>query len=95
MDSSNGVDQTIKKRALHRAKILEGQMRGLARAIAKEEYCVDLLLHSLSIQKSLQSLNQLLLENHLKTHVKHQLHKKDEEEKAVKELVKIFSLSQK
>ncbi|MBI2054901.1 MAG: metal-sensing transcriptional repressor [Candidatus Sungbacteria bacterium] len=89
------VDQKIKSRALHRARILEGQMKGLTKAIAKEEYCVDLLLYSLSIQKSLQSLNQLLLENHLRTHVKHQLQKRSEETKAVQELIRIFSLSHK
>lgn len=89
------VDQDIKRRALHRASILEGQMKGLTKAIEKEEYCVDLLLQSLSIQESLKSLSQLLLENHLKTHVKHQLQKKSEEEKAIKELIRIFSLSHK
>ena len=70
-------------------------MKGLTKAIAEEKYCVDLLLQSLSIRESLKSLNQLLLENHLKTHVKHQLQKRGEEEKAVKELVEIFSLSNK
>ncbi len=89
------LDQKLKKRALHRARILEGQMKGLTKAIAEEKYCVDLLLQSLSIRESLKSLNQLLLENHLKTHVKHQLQKRGEEEKAVKELVEIFSLSNK
>lgn len=89
------VDQNLKKRAIHRAKILEGQMRGLTKAIEKEEYCVDLLLQSLSIQESLKSLNRLLLENHIKTHVKYQLQKKSEEDKAIKELIKIFSLSNK
>ena len=70
-------------------------MKGLTKAIEEEQYCVDLLLQSLSIQESLKSLNRLLLENHLKTHVKHQLQKKDEEERAVKELIRIFSLSNK
>ena len=87
------LDQKLKGRAVHRAKILEGQMAGLRKAIGEEKYCIDLLLQSLSIQKSLQSLNRLLLENHIRTHVKHQLQRKGEEEKAVKELITIFSLS--
>ncbi|MBI2623163.1 MAG: metal-sensitive transcriptional regulator [Candidatus Liptonbacteria bacterium] len=89
------VNQHIKKRALHRARILEGQMKGLAKAIEEEQYCVDLMLQSLSIQESLKSLNRLLLENHLKTHVKHQLQKKGEEERAVQELIKVYTLSNK
>jgi len=59
----------IKKRALHRSKILEGQMRGLEKMIEAEDYCMDIITQSLAIQKSLRSLNKLLVENHLRTHV--------------------------
>jgi len=86
------VDQKIKKRAVHRAKIIRGQMDGLIRAIEREDYCTNLLRQSVSIQESLKSLNRLLLENHIKTHVKHQLHGKDED-KAIKELMEIYSFS--
>ncbi len=63
----------IKKRAAHRTKIIEGQMKGLQKMIDGEEYCVDILTQSLAIQKSLASLNKLILENHLRTHVSEQL----------------------
>ncbi|MCL4704979.1 metal-sensing transcriptional repressor [bacterium] len=86
------VDQKIKKRAVHRAKIIRGQLDGLIRAIEREDYCTSLLRQSVSIQESLKSLNRLLLENHIKTHVKHQLHGK-EEDKAIKELMEIYSFS--
>lgn len=89
------VDQKIKKRALHRAKILKGQLDGLIKAIEKEEYCPTLLEQSLSIQKSLKSLDNFLLENHLRSHVKHQMQNKGEDEMAIKELVKIYTLSNK
>jgi CsoR family transcriptional regulator, copper-sensing transcriptional repressor len=85
----------IKKRALHRAKILEGQLRALTKAIGEEEYCVNLLRQSLSVQNSLKSLDGLLLENHLGTHVKDQLRKKTSERRAISELLEIFSLSKK
>lgn len=86
------VDQKIKKRAVHRAKIIRGQLDGLIRAIEREDYCTSLLRQSVSIQESLKSLNRMLLENHIKTHVKHQLHGK-EEDKAIKELMEIYSFS--
>jgi DNA-binding FrmR family transcriptional regulator len=89
------MDEKIKKRSLHRAKILEGQMKGLTKAIENEKYCVDLLLQSLSIQQSLKSLGGLILENHIRTHVKHQLRDPAQEDKAVTELLKIFTLSNK
>jgi DNA-binding FrmR family transcriptional regulator len=59
----------LKKRALHRARILEGQLRGVTKMIESEEYCVDIITQTLAIQKSLRSLNKLLVENHLRTHV--------------------------
>ncbi|HEX3680171.1 MAG TPA: metal-sensing transcriptional repressor, partial [Galbitalea sp.] len=31
----------IKKRALHRSRILQGQLRGLEKMIDNEDYCVD------------------------------------------------------
>ena len=59
----------IKKRALHRARILEGQLRGVEKMIENDDYCVDIITQTLAIQKSLRSLNKLLVENHLRTHV--------------------------
>lgn len=89
------IDQKLKKRAVHRAKILEGQMKGLTRAIEAGKYCIDLLRHSLSIQKSLQSLNVLLLEQHLRRHVKHQMKQSKSDERAIKELLEVFELHNK
>lgn len=89
------VDQQLKKRAVHRAKIIKGQVEGLIKAILQEVYCPDLLRQSLSIQNSLKSLDKLLLENHLKTHVKSQMRTKSQSQQAVKELVEIYTLSKK
>lgn len=89
------VDQKLKNRAIHRAKIIRGQLDGLIKAIEKEEYCPDLLGQSLSIQRSLKSLDAFLLENHLRTHVKRQMQHKGEEEKAVRELIRVYTLSTK
>jgi DNA-binding FrmR family transcriptional regulator len=65
----DAVIADIKKRALHRARIIEGQLRGIERMIDDEAYCVDIITQTLAVQKSLRSLNKLLVENHLRTHV--------------------------
>ena len=84
----------LKKRALHRTKILEGQMRGLEKMIENEEYCMDIITQSLAIQKSLRSLNKLLVENHLRTHVTHMFHEGGEQaDLAVDELLKVYELN--
>ncbi len=89
------LDQKLKKRSIHRAKIIRGQIDGLIRAIEEEEYCPTLLEQSLSIQRSLKSLDAYMLENHLRTHVKHQLCRREEEDRAIKELIKVYTLSSK
>jgi DNA-binding FrmR family transcriptional regulator len=85
----------IKKRSLHRTKILEGQMRGLQKMIDNEEYCMDILTQSLAIQKSLKSLNKLILENHIRTHVAESLRtsEKEAQEAAIDELLDLYELS--
>ena len=89
------LDQKLKKRAIHRAKIIAGQFAGLIKAIEREDYCPTLLEQSLSIQRSLKSLDAFLLKNHLQTHVKNQMHTKGQEEKAVSELIDIYTLANK
>lgn len=88
------VIEDLKRRALHRARILEGQLRGLERMIDDEEYCVDIVTQSLAIQKSLRSLNKLLVENHLRTHVTDMFDAGGESrDRAVDELLKVYELN--
>jgi len=86
----------IKSRAIHRAKILQGQLKGLEKMIDSEDYCMDIITQSLAIQKSLGSLNKLLVENHLATHVKDMMGSKDPviQEKVQQELLKIFEITE-
>lgn len=83
--------EDIKKRALHRTSILEGQLRGVTRMIESDDYCMDIITQSRAIQRSLESLNRLLLENHLRTHVTDMFEEGGEQrEQAVSELLKAF-----
>ena len=70
-------------------------MKGLEKMINQEEYCMDVIIQSLAIQKSLSSLNKLVLENHLKTHITEKLSSNDEKSKAeaVQELLDLYELS--
>ena len=64
--------------------------------IDTEEYCMDVITQSLAIQKSLGSLNKLLVENHLATHVKHKMVSKDPkvQKQLQEELLKIYEITQ-
>jgi DNA-binding FrmR family transcriptional regulator len=91
---SGQMIEDIKKRALHRSRILQGQLRGLEKMIENEEYCVDIITQNLAIQKSLSSLNKLLVENHLRTHVTDMFEEGGERrEAAVSELLTVFELT--
>lgn len=70
-------------------------MRGLQKMIDSEEYCMDILTQSLAIQKSIGSLNKLVLENHLKTCATDQLSSDTDTErgKAIQELLDLYELS--
>lgn len=87
--------EDIKKRASHRTKIIEGQIKGLQKMIDNEQYCMDILTQSLAIQKSLASLNKLIVENHLATHITEMLSSGDEKEqtKALEELLNLYELN--
>lgn len=70
-------------------------MRGVQKMIENEDYCMDILTQSLAIQKSIGSLNKLILENHVRTHIKESLSSSSEkeQEKAVTELLSLYELS--
>ena len=57
-------------------------------------YPVMAITQSLAIEKSLQSFNRVMLENHLKEHVAHQF-REGKEDKAINELLKIYFLNNK
>ena len=87
--------QDIKKRASHRSKIIKGQFDGLQKMIDNEVYCMDILTQSLAIQKSLASLNKLIVENHITTHVTDMLSSGDAkmQEQAHEELLRLYELN--
>lgn len=78
----------VKVQAEKRINIIKGQLDGLLKMVEEDQYCVDLLNQSLAIQNSLKSLDGVLFERHLTTHVPHQFH--SDQKKAVIELVTLF-----
>lgn len=85
----------IKRRALHRTKILQGQIKGIEKMIADEDYCMDIITQTLAVQNSLSSLNKLMVENHLRTHVSNKLSSSDEQlqTEAINELISLYELT--
>lgn len=86
--------KTSEKKLINRLRIIKGQLNGLEKLVTEKEYCPDIIRLSLAIQKSLQSFNQVMLENHLEEHISNQF-KQGKDKQAIKELSEIYSLSNK
>ena len=59
-----------------------------------ERYCVDIITQSSAIKEALSGVEDVMLENHLATHVIHQI-KNGKSQKATTEILKIYKLAQK
>ena len=88
------MKENIKKKALHRLKIAQGQIQGLLKMVEAENYCIDVINQSLAVKEALSSFENLMLENHLSTHVIDQI-KKGQHSKVEKEILSIYKLSKK
>src|SRR5438309_12027222 len=59
---SYAKDKTLLVRRLRR---MEGQGRGIARMIEREEYCVDILQQTAALRAAVDALSVLVLEDHV------------------------------
>ena len=81
----------IRAQSLRRLKIVAGQVQALQKQIEEDRYCMDVLDLSLSIQKALRSLDGLVIEGHLRTHVLEMM-TGGEQERAINELLKLYKV---
>ncbi|MFZ2126429.1 MAG: metal-sensing transcriptional repressor [Candidatus Microsaccharimonas sp.] len=86
--------EDIKTRAVHRLKIVEGQIRGLQKMVEDDKYCIDIITQASAIKEALSSIEDMLLENHLSTHVIHQI-RSGNEAQATDEILKVYKLKRK
>jgi DNA-binding FrmR family transcriptional regulator len=84
----------IKKNALRRLSLIKGQLCGVIKMVDEERYCVDIITQSSAIKKALSGVEDLILQNHLETHVAHQI-KTGKEKLAAGEILKIYGLKRK
>ncbi len=62
--------------------------------VEDEKYCIDIITQASAIKEALSGIEDLILENHLTTHVIHQI-KHGDEKKAVTEILKVYKLKRK
>lgn len=85
-----GVDADVKDRNVKRLRRIEGQVRGLARMVEDDRYCVDILDQVAAVERALQAVAAELVRNHLHHCVRHALSGHGDADAAVDELVTVL-----
>ena len=88
------MNADIKKKSLRRLSLIKGQVDGLTKMVHAERYCVDIIIQVSAVKEALSGVEDLVLENHLTTHVVEQM-KSGKNKKAVAEILKVYKLAQK
>lgn len=78
----------------NRLRRIEGQVRGLQQMIENKTYCIDVITQTSAIKQALAGVEDLLLEQHLAHCVIDQV-KNGKEDKATKEILKVYALKRK
>ena len=63
--SGPDVVRPDKQRLIHRLNRIEGQVRGVARMVDEDKYCIDVLTQISAVNSALQSVALGLLDEHL------------------------------
>lgn len=88
------MNATLESATLRRLKIIEGQVRGLQKMVDENAYCIDIITQASAVKEALSGVEDLLLENHLRTHVIDQV-KNGDEAQATEEILKVYKLKRK
>ena len=81
--------QVPKTNILHRLKIAKGHLEKVIKMVEEDEYCIDIVHQLLAIQSALKNVDEIVLENHLKSCVADSI-KRGESEEAIKEVMEVL-----
>lgn len=81
-----------KQRILHRFKITRGHLEKVISMVEKDAYCIEVIHQSQAVQKALRQVDDLILENHLKSCVADAVSRGNRDQ-AVKEVMQVFKKS--
>ena len=78
------------KTQLANLRRIEGQLRGIAKMVEDEKYCVDILNQIKAVRNSLATVEGKILKTHLRECVKESLDGSENFDEKVEELLKIL-----
>lgn len=86
-----------KKRLVNRARSIQGHMGAVTRMLEEDAYCIEIIKQAQAIEKALEKLNALILEQHLNHCVTTAIrsNKSAERERVIGELMDVFQTARK
>ena len=85
----------VKSACLKRLSRIEGQVRGLARMVEGDRYCIDVVTQIAAVRAALRGLEEEILKDHVGTCVEHAIASgnKAEQRRKVAELIDVLGRS--
>ena len=77
-----------RKKVLHMLNICKGQIEGISKMIEDDRYCDDVLIQLSAVDKSIKSLANSILEEHMHSCVVESI--KNGNEEAIDEIIDLF-----
>ena len=78
------MNERLKTSVNNRLKRIEGQIAGIRRMVEDDRYCVDVLTQTSAVVSALRGVEDLVMQNHLKTCVTDAIRGEDESEQQEK-----------
>ena len=79
----------INKQILHRLQIAKGHLDKVITMHQNGDYCIDIVHQSLAVQAALKKVDEIILENHLRTCVADSI-KEGKSDEAIKEVMEVL-----
>jgi DNA-binding FrmR family transcriptional regulator len=86
------MQDDTKKQCLKRLSRIEGQVRGLARMVEEDRYCIDVITQIAAAQAALRRVEEAILEDHVAHCVEHAIRSGDagEQRRKIEELIEVL-----
>ena len=90
------MDQKTRSSCLNRLNRIEGQVRGIARMVEEDRYCIDVVTQISAVRAALRRVEEEVLREHIKHCVAHAMASGDakEQHQKVAELMEVLTRSQ-
>ncbi len=77
---------------LKRMRYIEGHLSGIRKMIESDQYCVDILRQTYAVRKSIEKMEAIILENHLRSCVPDGI-REGREDAVISELIQLYNLA--